>query len=132
MRVLIGAALAAFLVTAPAVAQEGAAAPQQLVSRCGEMPAAPTLPDGARANERAMNAGQEAFAAWRTAAEPVIQCRNAEMAAWRQQYDAMGARNEADGQVATTVVTSWTAAVEAYNARTERRGNNNNNNNNNR
>ncbi len=127
MRILIGAALAAFLVAAPAVAQDGAAS-QQLVSRCGDMPAPPTLPDGARANERAMNQGQEAFAAWRTAAEPVIQCRNAEMTAWRQQYDAMGARNEADGQVATNVVSSWAAAVEAYNARTERRGNNNNNN----
>lgn len=128
MRLLIGAALAAFVVAAPAVAQEGAA-PQQLVSRCGDMPAAPTLPDGARANERAMSQGQEAFVAWRAAAEPVIQCRNAEMTAWRQQYEAIGARNEAEGQVATNIVNTWAAAVEAYNARAERRGNNNNNNN---
>ncbi len=121
MRLLIGAALAAFLVAAPAAAQETAQPP--LTSRCATLPAAPELPDGANANERAMQQGQERFAAWRTAIEPIIQCRNAEMTAWRQQYEAIGAANEADGAAATAIVTNWAAEVEEYNARAERGSN---------
>ena len=125
MRLLIGAALAAFLVAAPAAAQDTSAAQAPLASRCGEMPALPELPDGARANERAMTQGQERFTAWRTAAEPVIQCRNAEMAAWRQQYEAIGARNETEGAAAAGFVTNWAAEVEEYNARNQRPRRNN-------
>lgn len=124
MRLLIGAAVAACLIAAPAAAQDTTATTQPpLVSNCGDMPALPQLPDGANANERAMQQGQDRFTAWRTAAEPVIQCRNAEMTAWRQQYEAIGARNEADGAAATAFVTNWGVEVEEFNARGARRSN---------
>lgn len=126
MRLLIGAAVAAFLIAAPAAAQDTSATAQPpLASRCGELPAAPTFPDGARANTAAMERGQETYTAWRTQIDTVVACRNTEMTNWRAQYEAIGARNEADATAAAAVVATWGAELQEYNDRNSRGSNRN-------
>lgn len=120
MRLLIGAAAAAFLMAAPAVAQTPAA--PALTSTCGEYPPQPTLPDGASANRAAMERGVEAYNTWITAAQAVQNCRNAEMTAWRTAYEGIGARNEADVQSANALNATWRADLEEFEAR-QNRGN---------
>jgi hypothetical protein len=115
MRVFIGAALAAFLVAAPAAAQTDASA--RLPTRCDAMPAAPEVPDGASANQQAMTAAQERITAWSTAANAVIACRNAEMDAWKAQYDATGAAYRAEAETAAALLTNWSAEINEFNER---------------
>ena len=122
MRILIGAAVAAFLIAAPAAAQDTTAQPP-LASRCGDIPPAPTFPDGARASASAMERGQEAYTAWRAGVDSAVACRNAEMTTWRTQYEAIGARNEADATAAAGVVAGWSAELQEYNDRQNRRSN---------
>lgn len=126
MRILIGAAVAACLIAAPAAAQDTSANAQPpLASRCGEFPAAPTFPDGARANTGAMERGQETYTAWRAQIDAVVACRNTEMTNWRSQYEAIGARNESDATAAAAVVAAWGAELQEYNDRQGRGGNRN-------
>lgn len=119
MRLFIGAALAAFLVAAPAAAQTEAAA--RLPTRCEAMPAAPEVPDGANANAQAMRSAQERVTAWSTAANAVIACRNAEMDAWKAQYDASGAAYRTEAEAAAALLTSWSGEITEFNARGNRR-----------
>ncbi len=114
MRLFIGAALAAFLVAAPAAAQTETA---RLPTRCDAMPAAPQTPDGANANAQAMQAAQERITAWSTAANAVIACRNAEMDAWKAQYDATGAAYRTEAEAAAALLTNWSAEVTEFNGR---------------
>lgn len=68
------------LAAGSALAQtQGAPAPVAS-SRCGEMPEAPSIPDGATANRRTMNAAHEAYNAWGAQAQTVLACRRAEVA----------------------------------------------------
>lgn len=126
MRILIGAAVAALLIAVPAAAQETSATAQPpLASRCGDFPAAPTFPDGARANAAAMERGQEAYTTWRASIDAIVACRNTEMTNWRSQYEAIGARNEADATAAAGVVSGWGAELQEYNDRQNRGSNRN-------
>jgi hypothetical protein len=118
MRLLIGAALAAFVLAAPAAAQN--TAPPVLVTQCGDLPSAPELPDGARANERAMIQGRERFEAWLAEANRIVACRSAEMGRWKAEYDAHQARAQGDDTAAASIVTNWAAEIEEYNARQNR------------
>jgi hypothetical protein len=116
MRVLIGAALAVFLSAAPAAAQTETPALQP--SRCAAFPASPgAAPDGATANQAAMTAYDEGFRAWAAAADAVIVCRNAELDAVRQQYEALRAAYTADAEGARAQITSWQAEVNEFNER---------------
>jgi hypothetical protein len=116
MRVLIGAALAAFLLAAPAVAQTETPALQP--SRCASFPAPiAAAPDGASANPQAMTAYDESFRAWAAAADAVITCRNAELEAVRVQYETLRATYTSDAENARALVAGWQAEVNEYNER---------------
>ena len=120
MRILIGAALAAFVVAAPAAAQTEA--PALAASACAAFPAAPgDAPDGAEANANAMSAYDERFRAWAAAADAVIQCRNAELDRIRAEYEALGQRYRADAESARTQITNWQAEVAEFNERSNNR-----------
>ncbi len=100
MKKLALALLVAALAT-PALAQtQGAPAPAAS-PRCGEMPAAPTIPDGATANRRAMNTAREAYDAWGAQAQTVLGCRRAEVEELRARTDALvNEYNAANAQMA--------------------------------
>ncbi len=123
MKLVIGAAVAALALAAlPALAQTPAAVPP---SRCAAIPAAPTLPDGARArNLAAMQAGNAAYEAWGQAMTPVMTCRQAEARETRAAAEA--ARAIAEARVAEfnrgvalqcDVVRAWRVEVTEYNRR---------------
>lgn len=120
MRVFVGAALAACMLAAPAMAQTEPPAPTAAAaSQCGVIAPAPdNLPDGARASRRQMEQANERVAAWATASNQILACRRAEAEAARAAADAMGAEyNTLNGNV-RAVITAWEAEAAEYNART--------------
>lgn len=123
MRVIVGAALAAVLLAAPAMAQETPApAPAAPQSQCGAIPPAPgDLPDGANATRRAMETANERVSAWVASANAILQCRRAEAEAARAAADALGGEyNTMNGSV-RAVITGWEAEAAEYNARGQQR-----------
>jgi hypothetical protein len=81
------AALAVTLFAWQAVAETPAAPVPP--SRCGEMPAAPAVPDGATADRKAMTAATEAYKAWGTAATAALDCRKKEIEELRAREAAL-------------------------------------------
>jgi len=104
------------LIATPAMAQTESA-PAAAVSQCGDMPAAPTIPDGATADRAAMDAANAAYNAWGAQAQAVLSCRRAEAQEARARSDALvGQYNAAAEQVRTTSE-QMVAAAAAFNAR---------------
>ncbi|GAM98826.1 hypothetical protein U91I_02462 [alpha proteobacterium U9-1i] len=132
MKVLIGAAAMAVLLSGAAFAQETTsntlgpppASFQVPASRCGEFPTAPTPPDGASASAAEMQAAMATFEAYNASYRQVLACRRSEAEEaqaiqQRRTQDFNGAVQSYNG-----VVTGWQAAAEAYNGRSRvrRRG----------
>jgi hypothetical protein len=140
MRLLI-AVSAALLLAVPAAAQttttpQGVTAPAQTPatpppppSRCPDFPAEPTLPDGATArNMSEMNRGNEAYQAWGTQMQRVLECRRTEAQELRATAQAAMAHAEARVQEfnnaverLTTVGAAWQAEANEFNNRRGRR-----------
>lgn len=125
MKVLIGAAAAALLFCGAAVAQETtapAASVQVAPSRCGELPATPSLPDGGAASADNMQVAMASFTSWEAAYRGVLECRRAEA----QEAQATSERRTAEFNGGVTgfnaTIASWTAEVEEFNGRQNRRG----------
>jgi len=130
MKVLIGAAAMAVLLSGAAAAQEntlGAPPPNYQVpaSRCAELPAAPTMPDGADANAQAMQIAMAAFNTWDASYREILQCRRVE--AQEAQAIQQARTQEFNGAVQSynATVAAVQADVEEYNGRqnTRRRRN---------
>jgi hypothetical protein len=111
MKVLIGAAAAALLLTSPAFAQTTPS------PTCTGFEAAPTLPDGASASRSEIEAANAQVEAWnRARTQEQTACR-AEIEAMRTQLDAMVAAFNAEGQERQALITAWTAEVQEFNDR---------------
>lgn len=118
MKTFALALLVAALAAGPALAQtEGAPAAPAASSRCGEMPAAPTVPDGATSNRRTMDAAREAYEAWAAQAQTVLSCRRAEVEELRARSDALIAEYNAAGAQARAAGEQMTAEAAEFNAR---------------
>lgn len=117
MKTFALALLVAALAAGPALAQiEGAPAPAAS-SSCGAMPAAPTVPDGATANRRAMNAAREAYNAWGAQAQTVLACRRAEVEELGARRDALVNEYNAANAQARAVSQQMAAEDAEFNAR---------------
>jgi hypothetical protein len=120
MKVILGVAVAAMLFAAPALAQTtpAPAAPAAIpASSCGEAPATPTLPDGATASRRDMDAANTTYTSWAEAYRANVQCRHAEAEALQAQAAARAAEHNAAVELFNTTTTAWEADVAEYNAR---------------
>lgn len=103
MKVLIGAAAAAVLLTAaPAFAQN-------VSPNCTGFDPAPTLPDGATANRAAVEAMNTQVQAWADA-------RRTKLLACQADINAMTQAMQAANQERTTLTTAWNAEVAEFNA----------------
>lgn len=120
MKVLMGAAVVALLIAAPANAQTGAttsAPTAAAASSCGPVPEMPTLPDGANANRNEMERANTAYMEWSTAMRANLDCRRAEWQAMDQAADARLAEHNTAAAALTTANTNWQAEVEEFNTR---------------
>lgn len=114
---LISAALVSLAMTAPASAQDAPAGPVP-ASTCGEIAAAPTLPDGAEAGRSQMERGNDHFQEWARAATVVVTCRQAEVRSLEAQTQARVAEYNAMVESVNAVNTAWQAEAEEFNQRT--------------
>ncbi len=120
MRIFLAAAvIAAFATTAYAQETTTAAAPVA-PSTCGEVPAAPTPPNGARANAEQMAAAVAQYEAWNTATTSTLQCRIQEARATRAQADARETEYNAALAAGQAAGVAWQTQVDAYQARQRR------------
>jgi hypothetical protein len=125
MKVLIGAATMAVLLCGAAAAQETLGAPpsnfQAPASRCAALPTAPSLPDGGSAEAADMQLATNAFQTWEAAYREVLACRRTE--AQEAQAIQQARTQEFNGGVQSynATVASWTAEVEEFNGRQNRR-----------
>ena len=124
MKTLALALLGVVLLAAPALAQTEGTAPATpaapaaaVTSRCGEVPAAPTIPDGATSNRRTMNAASEAFNAWGPQAQAVQTCRRTEAEEARQRADALAAQFNTNNAELRRVSDTMVAEMAEFNAR---------------
>jgi len=121
MKILALALVGAALLATPALAQtEGAAPPAPaaaVTSRCGDVPASPTVPDGATSNRRAMNAASEAFNAWGPQAQAVQTCRRTEAEEARQRADGLAAQFNTNNAELRRVSDLMVAEMAEFNAR---------------
>lgn len=109
------AALAVSLFAWPAVAETPPAPVPP--SRCGEMPAAPTVPDGATADRKTMAAAADGYKAWGTAATTVLDCRKKEIEELRAREAALTAEYNKGVDQLNTVANAMTAEAEKFNKR---------------
>lgn len=123
MRVLLAGAVAALCMAGAAYAQTEGAAPAAGVvtnaSSCGELPARPTLPDGASANREAMDAANVTYTAWAQSYHANLQCRRTEADNARATWQARVAEYNAGATALNDSNSSWEAEVVEYNARGE-------------
>lgn len=119
MKVLLGATAALVLLASPALAQTQSSA---LPAQCNLTPA-PTIPDGATANNNQMRDARTALEAWRTTRQAeLVACQTAVQALQAQAAAAVTAYNTAATETDATI-TRFAAENEEYNARapTQRR-----------
>ncbi|MGE3143834.1 MAG: hypothetical protein AB7L65_10985 [Hyphomonadaceae bacterium] len=137
MKVLVGAAIAAFLMSSPVMAQTPAAgdanattpaapaaAPVIPPSRCPPLPAEPTLPEGASANAQRMQSGDRAYQSWGHTMQSVLECRRVEaeeLLVYARQHEARVSEYNAAVSHLNSVGANWQAQVTAYNERNGRR-----------
>jgi Skp family chaperone for outer membrane proteins len=113
MKVLLGATAALMLLASPALAQTQTAA---LPAQCN-FTAAPTIPDGAAANNNQMRDARTAVEAWRnTRQAELAACQTAVQALQAQAQAAVTAHNTAATET-DAVITRFAAENEEYNAR---------------
>lgn len=121
MKVLVGAAVSALLLTGVAFAQTTPAAPATpatpLPTQCGAIPPAPTIPDGGHANATQMHTVDTAYRAWATDAQSKLNCRRAEIQAADAQVKAAEAEFNTQSANATQASNAYNAAITAFNAR---------------
>jgi hypothetical protein len=122
MKTLALALLGVALLATPALAQTEGTAPAAtpaaaVTSRCGDVPASPTVPDGATSNRRTMNAASEAFNAWGPQAQAIQTCRRAEAEEARQRADALAAQFNANNSELRRVSDLMVAEMAEFNAR---------------
>lgn len=112
------------LVVAAMAASMGAAHAQDTApppSACGEIPAAPTPPNGARANAEQIRAAVAQYEAWNASASTILQCRAQEVRALRAQADARVVEHEAALAAGATAGAAWQTQLDAFQARQNRR-----------
>ncbi len=125
MKLLKGALAAALMLSATIVpvssafAQASTPAPaaSAATSRCGDLPADPTLPDGASANSQAIQAGDAAYQAWAEAVRTVVTCRRAE---YEELLTIATARRDQHNQMAAklnSLTAAWVVERDEYCAR---------------
>ena len=112
MKVLLGATAAVLLLASPALAQTQTALPAQC-----NFTAAPTIPDGATANNNAMRDARTAVEAWRTTRQAELAACNAASQALLAQANAAAAAHNTAATETDTVIRQFTAENEEYNAR---------------
>jgi hypothetical protein len=118
MRILLAGAAMALLVAGSAYAQtEETSAGTASASTCGELPARPTLPDGANANREQMDAANTAYTAWSQTYHANLTCRRTEADNARATWQARVAEYNAAATGLNESNTSWEAEVAEYNAR---------------
>jgi len=120
MRVLLAGAVAALCMAGAAYAQtEGAPAAGVVTSAssCGELPARPTLPDGATADREGMDAANVTYTAWSQAYHANLQCRRTEADNARATWQARVAEYNGGATALNDSNTAWEAEVAEYNAR---------------
>jgi hypothetical protein len=130
MKVIVGAALSAFLLAGTALAQPAetpatppaAPAGPPAQSACAAVAPPPTLPDGASATAQQMTAGNEAFNAWITTANTSLTCRREEAQAAIARAESLRDQFNATAQSITTTRDAWLADVNEYNAAHPPRG----------
>lgn len=119
MRVLlVGAAFLLF--AAPASAQTNAPADSgssNPASACGALTSPPRLPDGATADNDAMNAGNTAFLAWAQPQQQVLACRRAEADAAHARWLALSSEYNTGAQALNNANNAWDTEVQQYNDR---------------
>lgn len=125
MKVLIGAVVSALLVVSSAAAQTSAptAPPAAPVppSTCAPLPEPPALPDGATANQNAMQAGNVAVTAWNETYRVALACRRAEVEALTAQRLARFDEHNAAAAQLNTTIGNWQTEVTEFEARAGQR-----------
>lgn len=125
MKNFIGAAAFALAMSAGSAFAEEAAAPAQpelpaaAASQCSVVapPAAPTLPDGAVADGRAMTAGNETYQTWFQEMRPAYDCHRDEYRQALANYQARLEEFRPWNERANGVSQAWEAEVTEYNER---------------
>lgn len=124
MKVLVGAAVSALLLTGAALAQTTPpatpatpAAPTPLPTQCGAIAAAPAIPDGGHASATQMHNVDTAYRAWATDTQAKLACRRAEIQAADAQVKAAATQFEAQSASASQVSNAYNAAITAFNNR---------------
>lgn len=117
MKVLFGAAVAALLMAAPAMAQTGAA-PAAACGALAPMPGDP--PDGATASREVVEAYTQRFNAWAEASNAVLTCKRTEAEQARARADALTTEFNTENASVRDAVAAWTAEVTEFNARPQR------------
>jgi hypothetical protein len=123
MKVIVGAALAAFLMAGAAAAQNTetpapAAPAAPAASSCAAIPSAPAdLPDGANATGPQMQAGNTAYNTWMEGLNPVLTCRREEAQAAQARADSLREQYNTANAAAAAVNQSWVAEVEEFRGR---------------
>jgi hypothetical protein len=130
MRILFGAVAALALVATAASAQTTTPAPAGPTvtlpdvgpanppTACAALQPAPTLPDGATANNAAMTTANATYLAWATANRSALECRRAEVEATHTRWQALANEYNAAAQAFNGVNASWEAETNEYNERT--------------
>lgn len=116
MKVLLGATAAFVLLASPALAQTQTALPAQC-----NFTAAPTIPDGATANNNQMRDARTAVEAWRTTRQTELAACNAASQALLAQANAAAAAHNTAASETDTVIRQFTAENEEYSARAPNR-----------
>lgn len=113
MRLLLGAAVAAFLIASPAMAQTDAPPAQ-----CGTFTPAPTeMPDGATATRDQVEAFTQSFNAWGESSIQVLTCKRARAEAARAAADQLMSDYNNEARMQRESIAAWQAEVEEFNAR---------------
>ena len=114
MKLMIGAAAAALLLAAPAMAQTAAPA---IPASCTNFDAAPSLVDGANATRAQMTTTSQNVETWRAALEAKRTACQADITAMRAQLEAAVAAYNGSAQNATQTLTAWNTEVTEFNGR---------------
>lgn len=119
MRILLAGAVAALLMAGAAYAQTDGSTAGVVTgaSSCGELPARPTLPDGATADREGMDAANVAYTAWSQAYHANLQCRRTEADNARATWQARVSEYNGGATALNDSNTAWEAEVAEYNAR---------------
>jgi hypothetical protein len=122
MKLWIGAAVSALLLSSAALAQTTPTTPatpaaDTLPTQCGTIAPTPSIPDGGHATATQMHTADTAYRAWATDTEAKLHCRAAEIEAADAQVKAAAAAFQAQSAAARDASTAYSASVQAFNSR---------------